>query len=249
MMLLIDSGNSRIKWAFVQGDSWLKSGSLPTEEYFHLSDRITSSHAELGKGLSDLEQIWVSNVAGDQVARHILGVGMGRQKQPRFIVAKNRQCGVTNSYEKSEALGVDRWAGLIGAWSMIGAECLVVNCGIATTIDALSREGEFQGGLILPGIALMQSSLYRATAALKPVEGTYESFPRNTPNAIYSGAIQATCGAIQRQYEHLKSNHAKLVLSGGGADNLLSHIEMPMVRVENLVLHGLHIIAQDESAA
>lgn len=249
MMLLIDSGNSRIKWVFVQGDSWLKSGSLPTAEYLHLSDRITSSRKELGKELSAVDQILVSNVAGDKVARHVRDIGMVWQKQPRFIVALNRQCGVTNSYDKSETLGVDRWAGLVAAWSMIGAECLVVNCGTATTIDALSEQGEFQGGLIMPGIALLQSSLYQATAALKPVDGEYAAFPKNTPNAIFSGAIQATCGAVQRQYELLKTNHAKLVLSGGGADDLHSHIDIPMVRVENLVLHGLQIIARDESTA
>ncbi|MGC2166069.1 MAG: type III pantothenate kinase [Gallionella sp.] len=249
MMLLIDSGNSRVKWAFVKGNNWLKSGMLPTSEYLHLSERITSSCEELGKDINDVDQIWVSNVAGEQVADHVRTIGTGCQEKPRFIVARDQQCGVRNSYEMSETLGVDRWAGLIGAWSMLNAECLVVNCGTATTIDALSGQGEFLGGLIVPGIKLMQTGLYGATAGLTPIKGEFESFPKSTPNAIFSGAIQATCGAIQRQHGLLKTNHAKVVLSGGAADDLSSHVNLTIVRVEHLVLQGLQVIAQHESTA
>jgi type III pantothenate kinase len=132
---------------------------------------------------------------------------------------------------------------------MVGNACLVVNCGTATTIDVLSAQGEFLGGLIIPGIELMQSSLYGATAGLRHMPGNYESFPRSTQNAIFSGSVQATCGAIQRQYELLKANHAQIVLSGGAAEELLGHLNMPIFRVEDLVLHGLHVISREETAA
>ncbi len=249
MMLLIDSGNSRIKWALVQRNNWLESRTLPTGEYLHLFEHVTSSCEELGLRVADIDQVWVSNVAGDQVAHHLRTSGMAYGENLRFIVARDQQCGVRNSYQIPETLGVDRWAALIAAWNINNAECLVVNCGTATTIDALSGRGEFLGGLILPGMRLMQTSLYDAAAGLTPSKGEYESFPRSTPNAIFSGAIQATCGAIQRQQELLKAKHPKVVLSGGASDDLHSHIKLPIVRVENLVLQGLQVIARQESAA
>jgi type III pantothenate kinase len=249
MKLLIDSGNSRIKWAYVQGDTRLNGGTVPTAEHFRLAERLASSCGERGGDLKDVEQIWISNVAGEQIALHIGSIDDAWKGKTRFIVSRREQCGVKNTYEKFETLGVDRWAGLIAAWSIVGKACLVVNCGTATTIDVLSAQGEFLGGLIIPGITLMQNSLYAATAGLRPMSGDYEPFPRSTQNGIFSGSVQATCGAIQRQYELLKASHAQIVLSGGAAEELDSHLNMPILRVEDLVLHGLHVIAREETAA
>jgi type III pantothenate kinase len=150
-----------------------------------------------------------------------------------------------NRYSRPQQLGCDRWAALIAAWQQIGGACLVVVCGTATTIDALSDSGEFLGGLILPGVALMQQSLTTATAQLNAVDGEYADFPRNTADALLSGAIQASCGAIQRQYALLNTT-SPVLLSGGAAHLLLPQLQLPVKMVDNLVLHGLLLIAQEE---
>jgi len=158
---------------------------------------------------------------------------------------------VSNSYEDPGRLGSDRWAALIAAWQRYGSACLVVNCGTATTVDAISDKGEFLGGLILPGITLMQQSLTHNTAQLQAQAGRVQNFPRNTEDAIHSGIVRATLGAIEHQFALLKSASAvktiACVLSGGAAEQIEMHLGMQSNRVDNLVLEGLKIIG-DASA-
>jgi type III pantothenate kinase len=146
-------------------------------------------------------------------------------------------------------LGSDRWAALIAAWHLLGQACLVVNCGTATTVDALTNQGEFMGGLILPSVAMMQRSLVEGTAQLKTGLGEYAAFPLNTADAILSGAIQASCGAIQRQHDLLKNDAAPILLSGGASAMLLPHLNnLPIRESANLVLQGLGLIAYEANA-
>ncbi len=236
MKLLIDAGNTRIKWALVAGEEWPHSGSL-------LSNQATDLSSDWAQ-LPDVQQVLVSNVAGETIEQQIRAACGARDWPVHFIQAQATQCGVRNGYTQPQQLGSDRWAALIAAWHQVGGACLVVNCGTATTIDTLSARGEFIGGIILPGVDLMQRSLTQATAQLQTRDGIYAANPRNTADALYSGALQAGCGAIQRQYALLADADAAVLLSGGGAAHLQGCIERAKC-VDNLVLHGLLLIAKD----
>jgi type III pantothenate kinase len=240
MRLLIDAGNTRIKWAYVSNNEWLQSGVLPVEKADELPKHIPGSQA--------IEQVWVSNVAGENVAHHIRAIDTGHAGQIHFIAARDIQCGVSNGYTNTGQLGSDRWAALIAAWQLAKRKCMVVNCGTAITIDSLSEGGEFIGGLILPGVELMQRSLFEGASQLKPERGRYAMFPLNTADALFSGAIQACCGAIERQYSLLEDDTAPLMLSGGSAGILAESIKLPLNVVDNLVLQGLLLIAQESDA-
>ena len=125
----------------------------------------------------------------------------------------------------------------------------MVNCGTATTVDALSETGEFLGGLILPGMELMQRSLLSSAAQLTPGNGGLRDFPRNTADAMVSGIMRATIGAIQHQYVLLAAQRgAHCIVSGGAASSILPHLGFAVEHVDNLVLHGMQIIGQDCSA-
>lgn len=241
--LLMDAGNSRIKWVLAQGDERLAVEQLPVAQ----SAQLNLHFADRAYG--DLRQVWVSNVAGTKVEHRIRDACAVRHWQPQFIRSQAAQCGVRNGYENPEQLGCDRWAALIAAWHHARRACLVVCSGTATTIDALSDRGEFMGGLILPGIELMQRSLAGATAQLPLAEGCYAGFPRNTADALVSGVIQASCGAIQRQYELLGVPGAPVLLSGGAAQVLQLHLPLSARMMDNLVLQGLLLIAQEASEA
>jgi len=248
MKLLIDAGNTRIKWALLRGKDWLCSGGLPTGQADGLARDIADHIARLGTGLHDIQQIWASNVAGEEIARHIRNIGADKPGQPHFAVARKSQCGVRNAYSNPSQLGSDRWAALIAAWHLVQGGCMVVNCGTATTVDALSAQGEFVGGLILPGVELMQHSLVAATDQLKSAPGEYVRFPLNSADALFSGAIQASCGAIERQYNLLGDDSAPVILSGGAARVLQPCLDQKLFAapprvVENLVLQGLSLMA------
>jgi len=236
-VLLIDAGNSRCKWAYFAGGDWSHRGVAENAEWFAMQSSLAT--------LPIPSRVIVSNVGGEVMAQR-LRVFFAEWDVPiEFVVARREQCGVRNNYEEPSRLGSDRWVALIAAWQRTQRACLVVNCGTATTIDALSDQGDFLGGLILPGISLMKRSLLQNTAQLVDVTGSLQEFPLNTADAIHSGAVLATLGAIRHQYEMLdQSEKAVCLLSGGAADHIQHQLRLPVDRVDDLVLQGLKTIGE-----
>ncbi len=240
-MLLVDVGNSRCKWVLVQGGVWAHQGAADNTDWTALQQAFAA--------LPPPSRILVSNVAGEVMARRVQAVCARWACALEFVTARVEQCGVRNGYQPPERLGSDRWAALIAAWSQRHGACLVVNCGTATTVDALSAQGEFLGGLILPGAGLMQHSLVANTAQLAAEQGTLQDFPRNTADAVYSGMLRATLGAIRHQFDLLQSRYgaAHCLLGGGAAGLIQPHLDLPTERVDNLVLKGLRIIGESKA--
>jgi type III pantothenate kinase len=106
----------------------------------------------------------------------------------------------------------------------------------------------FRGGLILPGLQLMLRSLADHTAGLKVPPGSFQEFPTNTGDALYSGATQAIAGAIRMIRERLSSPTAevKCFLSGGTAGEIASHVDGAVEVVEHLVLEGVLALASPD---
>jgi type III pantothenate kinase len=237
-ILAVDAGNSRIKWALHDGRAFLRDGW-----------RALTERDALARDWSALPLpgcIIAANVAGDgaQAALEQAAAALGRDV--RFLIAQPRQCGVINRYDNVAQLGPDRWAALVAAYALGPAPRLVVCAGTAVTVDALLADGVFLGGIIVPGIDLMRASLVAATARLGNDVGEVQDFPRATKDAIASGAIQAICGAVQRQRDALAAQagtQPHVVLSGGGAQMIARHLGMPLEIRERLVLEGLVRIA------
>ncbi len=241
MMLLLDIGNSRIKWALVEAGRQSQMGAL--------DHSATASLQQVFARMSAPSRILVSNVAGEDVAMRVRELCATSGCPVEIVQAKSEQCGVRNGYTQPHRLGSDRWAALIAAWHDVQCACLVVSCGTATTVDALSARGEFLGGLILPGVDMMRGSLATGTAQLEAREGALKDFPLDTADAIHSGVVRATLGAIESQFLLLraKETDARCVLSGGAAAKVMPHLSIPFDHVDNLVLRGLQIIGESEA--
>ena len=128
---------------------------------------------------------------------------------------------------------------------------MVVNAGTALTIDALTDEGVFVGGLIVPGAELMRRALARDTAELGMRRGKFSFFPVTTGDAIESGAVNALAGPIERMARFLAragQPEPTCVLSGGGAALIAPHLNLEVKVVDNLVLEGLLVIAREARA-
>ena len=240
-MLLLDVGNSRCKWVLVQDGIWQHQGVAGNTEWMSLQQSLSD--------LPQPERILVSNVAGEAMEQRLHAVCAGWKCPLEFVTARAEQCGVRNGYEQPGRLGSDRWAALIAAWSQVQGACLVVNCGTATTIDALSARGQFLGGLILPGVSLMQHSLATNTAQLIAEQGELRDFPCNTADAIHSGMLRATLGAIRHQHSLLQAHGAAVfcLLGGGAAGIVQPHLDLASERMDNLVLQGLQIIGETKA--
>ncbi|WP_043284146.1 type III pantothenate kinase [Paraburkholderia oxyphila] len=180
--LLIDAGNSRIKWALVAADgSRLHAGASSHDAApgnaapGTAAATSTATAIAAARDFADWSALpvpgsaWISNVAGAAVAQRIDAAldahwpGLART----VIRSTRQQCGVTNGYTTPDALGSDRWAGMIGARAAFPDEpLLIATFGTATTLEALRADGTFVGGLIAPGWTLMMRSLGEHTAQL-----------------------------------------------------------------------------------
>lgn len=256
MLLAIDIGNTRTKWAIFND-----TGEIHHQDAC-MNNVFTS--ANLSPPQLDYNRIVISNVAGALHAETLTKKIAAFNLPIRWVKATNQAGDVLNRYLPAETLGSDRWAALIAAWHMQHRPCIVVNAGTAVTIDALcTREvnqrqyGEFIGGLILPGLTLMQQSLGLATAQLPTapaVQATSfnvpkEVFAKNTTDAIYVGALLAISGATQQMARALKQHSQQepcIIVSGGNGqtikDYLTSQVTNQVLIVDNLVLKGLYLI-------
>jgi type III pantothenate kinase len=123
----------------------------------------------------------------------------------------------------------------------------VATCGTATTIDAISAQGDFLGGMILPGLKLMAASLARDTAQLPqaaPGASVPPLFADNTNDAIVSGCVSAQAGAIERAVAAHKAQAC--IVSGGAAPYIAPALNVPHRMADNIVLTGLHAAALSE---
>jgi type III pantothenate kinase len=239
-ILAIDCGNTRLKYAWFDEGAAGKAIALGYDDPAALNGLLEAERAQFGQP----DRIVIANVAGDTVRGTLAKSLQIFSVEPHWIQAQKRQCGVVNHYDDPGQLGSDRWAALIGAWVREHHACLVVNAGTATTIDVLSATGDFQGGLILPGLDLMRQALATGTARLPLAEGRNTGFPHNTTDAIWNGCVAAQVGAIERMRRQLPESAACL-LSGGTAQLLSLALNMPCVVVDNLVLEGLAQIAME----
>ncbi len=254
MLLLIDAGNTRIKWSMVDSAEkgakalghWAASGSIECDNVLLLGE------AWRGKKIA---RVIVSNVGGRAMREGLeqaLLRALGPKPVPMEWFASAAFLGdVHNGYQNPAQLGCDRFASVIGAHALFPKQPLIVaTCGTATTIDAVTADGLFLGGMILPGLGLMATSLARNTAQLPQVTQQVLAstpFADNTDDAILSGCIAAQAGAIERAVTEHAGQRAipavQCILSGGAAAWIAPHLSVPCKSVENLVLIGLHKVA------
>ena len=232
MDLLLDAGNTRLKWGLHDGSGWQGQGAVALAELAGFADVLA--------GFGPLERVLGANVAGPEVAARLEGFLTGRAPAPEWISSRAEAFGVRNGYLEPGQLGADRWAALVGARALHGQAALVVTSGTATTADVLDADGVFCGGVILPGLELMRRSLARDTAQLPFAYGRFDLTPRRTADAIVTGCLHAQSGAIERMFRRVADlPGAVCLLNGGAAAALAPHLDCPVRQVHNLVLEGL----------
>ncbi|MCP3654269.1 type III pantothenate kinase [Herbaspirillum sp.] len=261
MRLLVDAGNTRIKWAVVADADrsmaplprWQQQGAVERAQV----ERLARDWGALARQAAPEEelQICVSNVAGpalrDSLQALLHGV-FGPRVIVEWFASTAERAGVRNGYRHPGQLGCDRFAAAIGARALFpDQELLVATCGTATTIDVVSADGCFEGGMILPGFGTMATSLALNTAQLPRIDGAAPPerlFADNTVEAIVAGCIAAQVGAIEHalaERRRLRPNVPLRCLLAGGAGLLLAPYlasgDTPLEKVDNLVLIGLHM--------
>ena len=245
--LLIDIGNSRLKWCVVRG------GRLGRQQALDLVGRGLPDLAALLESAAGATSVVVSSVAGTArdraLSRAVRAAGL---PAPRFVASESRTAGVTNGYRDPWRLGVDRWMAVIGAWHDAGCRAVcVVDIGTATTVDVVDAKGRHRGGLIVPGPALMTHSLLAGTRGIASrAQGGRRAastgLGRDTASALQRGARLATAALVARAARDARREQGRgclVYLTGGGAKDVLPLLDIEVRHQPDLVLRGLAILA------
>ena len=238
--LLIDAGNTRIKWARVEADRLIPG--VPFAIRPDLPPEIKAAWDGLEKPLG----VALSNVAGEQVEADIMSFIRCRWSLEPFVAqSQSSGFGVTSGYRDPEKLGVDRWLALVAARKRSHQPTVIVDAGSACTIDLLDAAGRHLGGHILPGTTAMGHALANGTHQIQYVKMTNSICldpGRDTLAGISSGALLALVGAIERvvsDHEVSGFHNPSLLMTGGDAKNLADLLRYPAQTASHLVLEGL----------
>lgn len=244
MRLLVDAGNSAVKWALA-GEDGIISGHRFVHRDRDIAAQLTLSWGALPRPAA----VCIVNVAGEAMARTL--TTWTRQHWslvPEYVSSGSTACGITNAYTVPETLGVDRWVALIGARHQSGTAVCVVDCGTAVTLDFLAANGQHQGGLILPGIEMLKQVLLADTAEVRPAAELQIAtlLASSTGAAVHSGAVYMAVAAIDRIINDMAATleqDLEVLITGGDAGTILTLLAHPAHHDPELVLKGLAILA------
>jgi type III pantothenate kinase len=247
MLLLVDCGNTRIKWG------WGRGNQIDVGEPFPTGGEKLDEHLNRSwQSLSRPQAVWAASVACPEIA-HSLETWVMNHWGLMIHWAQAEACGfgVINGYEQPEKLGVDRWLSLIAVRQSQDLPSIVVSCGTALTLDVLDTQGRHLGGVIAPGLGLMKRSLVQETHGINVIEDEAGDFflGRTTAAGIARGSLYAAVGLIEKiLHEATKLLNSRLILflSGGDAEWLAAHLKFNYRLRPHLVLEGLMILGQAE---
>ena len=241
-ILLLDVGNSRLKWVAVPA---LDAALPPARAMTHdgaPADAIAAL-ASSWQGAAP-QAVYIAHVTG---SAHELALTQAVQRglhcQPQFARSSLACGGLISAYSEPSRLGVDRWLAMLSVWTRTRHAFSVACAGTALTFDAVSDGGQHQGGVIAPGLATMiDATLGRTRFAVGPMDAGFDTgLGRDTEACVRQGALHATAGLLER----LAARHdGPKVLAGGDASTLQPHLAATWQVEPDLVLQGLTVWAQ-----
>lgn len=241
MKLLVDLGNTRLKWALLTNGETRRGGVFAYAQ----APLGTLLRAEWG-ALREVEAVFVASVVTVAVEESLAAWIQARfALRARFLRSPKAALGIRSAYEEPERLGIDRFLAMAALHSASPRAQVLASVGTALTVDALAVDGRHAGGLILPSPYLMRDAVLGRTAQVTAAGGQWREMPGNTADAVVSGALYAAAGAVDRflasATRELGAPPA-LVLTGGGAEELAPLLPAAE-RAGDLVLRGLALWA------
>ncbi|MFW2373326.1 MAG: type III pantothenate kinase [Gammaproteobacteria bacterium] len=235
-MLVMDIGNSRIKWRFTGPIS-----QPPRSEAYHV-DRLSQQLLEWFDDISLMSPVIVCSVAATEVNDRVSRYFTNRDLVIDFTKISREKAGVSNGYINIDQLGVDRWVAMVSAYNKYQSAVCVIDAGTALTIDVVDVDGHHLGGLIMPGLNLMRQSLLSGTSGISEVSDLTLLLADNTGDGVSAGCVQLLTAGIEPIIERIESHYGlKLVtvVTGGDADVIAKQTDCDLKLDKWLILDGL----------
>ena len=245
MLLAIDIGNSSTKFGIFDGESLLHKFSIQTKRDYTveelLFDRLKLFEQQFIQ--IDIDTCVVASVVPElngvvsQVCNELFKIS------PRFV-DENWDFGFSINYNPPSAAGADRLVNCFAAASKYGTPVVACSFGTATTIDVVSDENAYLGGIIAPGIATSAKALQLATSKLPdvPVAAPGTVIGNSTVTSIQSGIVYGHVAMVEGLLSRIGSA-GKVVATGGFARIIASQTTAIDIVDENLTLEGLRLLA------
>ena len=237
MKLLLDLGNSRLKWAID------RSGAIEPGMPIAHTDTGLGDLGALISAAAGAASAWISSTASTLTPALISAVESELHCQTQVFVSPKQALGIRSAYDVPHTLGSDRFLAMVGARRQVPGAFLIADAGTAMTVDMVDEGGQHLGGLIVPGPVLMREALNRGTAGIRTSEAVHlREFARNTDDAVWSGGCHACVALIGHAYRHGAlgvGGNVNLLLAGGAMPALMPLIHIPNRMMPNLVLDGL----------
>ena len=228
--LLIDWGNSCLKWRYADGVT-------------HVSATVDDLAAQWRQA----SEAWLSVV--DTSRAQQLRALLPANAHLHLARSQSHCAGLRNGYAQASSLGVDRWLALLGARALAPESAFVLlSAGSAVTLDFVSADGQHQGGYIVAGKSMQRSALAKIPALRAEDEDQplAKLYPDNTAAALTHGYARMLQAFISTEYQSFVRQHqqADLFISGGDGDWLAAQLDLPLRHQPHLVLDGLQLYAQ-----
>ncbi|MDX1635854.1 MAG: type III pantothenate kinase [Marinobacter sp.] len=216
MRLLIDAGNTRLKWQLVRGETCLARGGGDLAG----ADLFQGASPHLGA----LTRVAVSTVASETACETLAARLKALTPAPvSWYWTEPARGGLTCAYEQPHTMGADRWHGLYAAWRRYGEAVAVLDAGSALTVDLVDAGGQHLGGYILPGRGMMLRSLRQDAARIGFADSHAGSLlpGRSTTECVHHGLHWLWQGLVSRvEADCERLAIGRVLLTGGDAPEL-----------------------------
>ena len=239
-------GNTSVSFGFFQGKRLLREWRLPTQ-----SLRGSISQRQLLRGMDPklLRGIILCSVvpwATQILKRRLKSL---RSSLPRYIVGQNLHCPIPNRYRNPRQVGQDRLVNAYACLRLYGVPAIICDFGTAITLDLLSKKGEYEGGIICPGMGISLEALAEKTALLPKVrlKPPRQLLGKETEETIRSGAFfgfASLCDGLVERLREKYGRRIKAVLTGGHSSLISTYCKKINYKNRLLTLQGLNLLFQ-----
>jgi len=249
MILAVDIGNTTVSMAILQGRRFLAEYSISNQvPPSRLRVQLKIIFDRVHRKFPNMHSVILCSVVPDALKIVERSAFESFDVRP-FVVGRDIKVPLKNNYRNPKQVGQDRLVCAFAAKQLYGSPAIVIDFGTAITLDVVSSKGEYEGGIIVPGIRLSAESLFNKTALLpdiKTIKGPRSLIGKDTQESILSGLFYgygSMCGGLIDQISQKMKGRPNVIVTGGHTELIKKFISKKITKIDrNLVFKGMNLL-------